>query len=186
MAWLHFLRQRGLRNTSTFLEFGCGLLDLAGALLPFLQRRDAYACIEPNRFLPLTALAQQTSAAHALLETVLERRASFSFRSDFLLDENVDGDSQDDTRGVGEFSPLSETRRFDFIFAHSVMSHFGTTQLDPFFAAVKRQLAFPDGLGVFSLCLCSICSSTTPAPDEATLLALEDTGNCEASGEEEW
>jgi hypothetical protein len=169
-AWLHVLREHGLRPGSTLLELGCGFLDLANVVVPFLAHRG-YACVEPNRFLPLTALAERRpSEGPSLKDYVSDRQAIFSFRSDFLLDNEAG----------------KPRRTFDFVFAHSVLSHFGTKQVEPFFAALKEQLAYPNGLGLFSLCLCGVCSEALPAENEVGILDLEQRGGCAASGEIEW
>jgi hypothetical protein len=56
VAKVRFLAAQGLQKQHRFLEFGCGTLDLARELLPRLSRRGAYACVEPNQWLPLAVL----------------------------------------------------------------------------------------------------------------------------------
>lgn len=133
-AQLHILRQTSpaLKEGNTqlrVLEIGCGALDLASLLIPLLPP-DSYVCIEPNAWLNTAVLKHRET----LLVEVLQKRALFLRREDF-----------DAAAALG-----ADTRKFDIVFAHSVLSHAARPQLRVWLRGVARVLA-PNGVAVASL-----------------------------------
>ena len=173
-AKLRFIRGQGLQKNHRVLEYGCGTLDLAGLLVPWLGR-GAYSCVEPNRWLPLAALSDTGASGTEAIAQLLEQRATFAFREDFRLEN------------IGSLDDAALRGCFDFMYAHSVFSHLGTTQLDGFFAAVSWYLrkpngSSPGGTGIFSMCLCRSCGPGDRGGGEF----LDVSGRCDESGEKFW
>ena len=59
----------------------------------------------------------------------------------------------------------NKNESFDFVFAHSVLSHFGHTQLEPFFAALASHLALPGIPSFVDILFCFICSVPSSRTD---------------------
>ncbi len=108
---LKFLIEEGLERESLVLEIGCGCLSAGAPLIRWLEP-GCYVGIEPNGWLVEAALAEMAD-----LE---ERMPRFLWRSDF--------------------DASSEGRQFDFVFAHSVLSHAAYWQLQMFLAATASSL----------------------------------------------
>eukprot|EP00929_Paragymnodinium_shiwhaense_P092050 TRINITY_DN51930_c0_g1_i1.p1 TRINITY_DN51930_c0_g1~~TRINITY_DN51930_c0_g1_i1.p1 ORF type:complete len:346 (-),score=59.30 TRINITY_DN51930_c0_g1_i1:330-1367(-) len=121
----------GLKPSMRFLEIGCGALELASFLVPYLEE-DRYACVEPNAFLVHDALYARPD----LLPEVLSKRAIF------LRDSNF----------VGRRLLELKLPAFDIIYSHSVMSHAAWWQLPQY---VRRTACFlaDDGVSLASLML---------------------------------
>lgn len=107
-------------------QIGCGTLNLARFLLPFL-RPGAYACVEPN-----TWLREAAVAAHPELAVLLART-----RPRFLANAAFDA------------RPLLP-RRFDWVFSHSILSHAAHWQL-PLYLRHAAAVLRPSGVGLASL-----------------------------------
>lgn len=116
VAQFAILTMLGLRPQQHVLEYGCGALHLARPLLAFLQP-NRYCAVEPNMWLVHAAREDDTTLATLLAV----RGARF-----------VDND---------QFDASNFAERFDFVFAHSVMSHMGTLQLPMFLARARKELA---------------------------------------------
>ena len=168
ISQFHTLLRAGLRRSHQFLEFGCGTLNLARYLVPFLNVGN-YVCVEPNEWLVQSSLqrGEEVPGGEDLLFTMLRRKAEFIHRYDF------NGSSGD--------------RKYDFIFLHSVLSHASVSQLSQFMKVTKELLS-PGGLSLASLCFCFPCE------DEESRLEYEKSGRkdaafmdqCEESYDTEW
>ena len=106
------------------LEIGCGCLSAGVALIAYLDAGN-YVGIEPNTWL---LDAARTSRRTRWL--LARKRATFLARTDF------------DASGLG--------RRFDYVLAHSILSHCAHWQLEQFVANVARVLR-PSGRVVASI-----------------------------------
>ena len=168
ISQFHTLLRAGLRRSHQFLEIGCGTLNLARYLVPFLNVGN-YVCVEPNEWLVQSSLqrGEEVPGGEDLLFTMLRRKAEFIHRYDF------NGSSGD--------------RKYDFIFLHSVLSHASVSQLSQFMKVTKELLS-PGGLSLASLCFCFPCE------DEESRLEYEKSGRkdaafmdqCEESYDTEW
>lgn len=126
---VHFeiLRRFGLNRGSRLLEIGCGALDLASVVVPYLEV-DAYVCVEPN----VASVRDTLYYREGLLQQVLLKRSVFVNATDF------------DGREVAGQRP------FDFIFSHSVLSHAAWWQL-PLYIWNTNRLLSPTGISIASL-----------------------------------
>jgi hypothetical protein len=113
------------------------------------------------------------AGAPQLLEHVLSKGAAFAFRADFRLEDQ------------GSPSDAALKGQFDIIYAHSVASHLGTSQLHAFFAAVAHYLEPLHGRALFSLCLCRACGPGDGGGGSFAV-PLGPTGTCDESGEAFW
>jgi len=124
-AQLELLKLNGLHASAHVLEIGCGCLR-AGHLIMQSLNQDRYVGIEPNTWLidaakqDLTGVAELIEVKHPL----------------FLESE--------------EFDASRAGRVFDFVVAHSVLSHAAHWQYPLFLRAVKRVLA-PNGIVLASI-----------------------------------
>ena len=96
------------------LEVGCGALSAGVPVMRHL-RRAHYVGIEPNRWLVDAALSEWRVRL-----LVARKRPTFLERSDF------------DASGLG--------RTFDYVLAHSILSHCAHAQLEEFIRNVSRVL----------------------------------------------
>lgn len=112
---LELLRREGCRPGSRVLEIGCGCLNLGIPLLRY-QRPGRYVGVDPNEWLRESALADGS-----VRRLVRRKRPVFLTRDDF------------DASELG--------RSFDFVFAHSVLSHAAHWQLDQFVRNTAAVLA---------------------------------------------
>lgn len=114
-AQLALLTIEGMTPESRVLEFGCGTLHLARLLLPFLDTGHYYG-VDPNKWLRDIAAADDPD----LMNLIESRGAHFSEDADF------------DARSFHV--------RFDYVFAHSVLSHAAHWQLPQFLHGALRVL----------------------------------------------
>jgi SAM-dependent methyltransferase len=118
---LAVLWSEGLRTHHDLLEIGCGALHLAIPAANWLKYGN-YVGIDPNAWL--------RDEEEAATDLMAKRGARFLSNSDF------DASSLD--------------RKFNFVFAHSVLSHASDKQLAQFFSATIPVLK-PGGKILFSL-----------------------------------
>jgi len=111
---LELLKLEGCSRESHVLDVGCGCLSAGVPLMRYL-RRGRYVGIEPNRWLLDAALADPS-----VRMLVARKRPIFVERSDF------------DAAGIG--------RTYDFVLAHSILSHCAHHQLEEFVRNVSRVL----------------------------------------------
>lgn len=109
---LGFLQQLGCVPDSVVLEVGCGCLSAGKPLMEFLEPGH-YVGIEPNRWL-LDAICQEKQIAELLRLK----------KPKFLYNESFD---------ASEANLL-----FDYVFAHSILSHAAHWQLEQFLANVRK------------------------------------------------
>lgn len=123
-GWLQLaiLWAEGLQPTDSVLEIGCGALHLAVPLGEFLDVGN-YVGIDPNAWVRQTRVTD-------LNYLISARGAHFETRDDF------------DARDLG--------RTYDYVFAHSVLSHATDEQLRLFLARSAEVLAF-EGKIIFSV-----------------------------------
>lgn len=121
---LRILKNEGLLPHLSVLEIGCGCLS-AGVPLMQALNIGCYAGIEPNTWLVEAALADARV-----------RQIASEANAVFLSNTHFDA------------SELR--RRFDFILSHSVLSHCGRSQLEPFLEHAEAVLS-PTGKIVASL-----------------------------------
>ena len=125
-AQFALLVRAGMRPESRLLEYGCGALHLARLAAWYLDP-DHYCAVEPNGWL----IGAAFDADPEMERMTLDRLASF--------------------RGYDNFNARDfDVREFDYIFAHSVLSHAAAWQLPQFFSEARAVLA-PGGLIVASL-----------------------------------
>jgi SAM-dependent methyltransferase len=124
-AQLALLTIEGLTPEARVLEYGCGALHLARVLVPFLDGGH-YCAVEPNIWLIESAL----DVDDELASFIALRGARFE------ADTN--------------FSATSFHCTFDYVFAHSVLSHAAHWQLGQFMRAAAAVLR-PSGKIVASL-----------------------------------
>mmetsp|Transcript_27078 Transcript_27078/g.84236 ORF Transcript_27078/g.84236 Transcript_27078/m.84236 type:complete len:286 (-) Transcript_27078:189-1046(-) len=111
------------------LEIGCGGLNLAREIIPMLPA-DGYVCVEPNSWLNVAGLAGDPD----FLYHVLAKRPIFLQNSAF-----------DASAAMGR-----QGRKFDIVFAHSILSHTPLSQLRAWLERVSEVLA-PAGVAIASL-----------------------------------
>ncbi|MDE3085972.1 MAG: class I SAM-dependent methyltransferase, partial [Acidobacteriota bacterium] len=121
---MRILRLEALVRESRVLEIGCGALHLALPLIDFLDR-GKYVGIDPNEW-----LRQQPLERRPTRRLVREKGAVF-----------LSGD---------DFDSTELARQFDFVFAHSVLSHAAHWQLGQFLTNTVKVLS-PDGRIVASI-----------------------------------
>lgn len=109
---LQLLKWSGLRPNHNLLEIGCGCLNGSRPIINYLDP-GKYVGIDPNVSLIETGIQQQAIDQ--------EKNARFLIRDDF------------DGRLAG--------RKFDYIFAHSVLSHAAHWQLSRFLCACRMIIA---------------------------------------------
>jgi cyclopropane fatty-acyl-phospholipid synthase-like methyltransferase len=115
---LELLKLEGCVRESQVLEIGCGCLSAGVPVMRHL-RRGHYVGIEPNRWLLDAALSRWNVRLLAR-----QKRPTFLERSDF---------------DAGELG-----RSFDYVLAHSILSHCAHRQLEEFIRNVSRVLR-PEG-----------------------------------------
>ncbi|HXQ52390.1 MAG TPA: class I SAM-dependent methyltransferase [Stellaceae bacterium] len=118
------LKRQGCTPRSTVLEIGCGCLHVGIPLLGFLDAGN-FVGVDPNDWLRERAMKDAS-----VRQLVNDKRATFLSVDDF------------DASGLG--------RKFDFVFAHSVLSHAAHWQLDLFLKNAAKVLA-PGGRVLASL-----------------------------------
>lgn len=118
------LKREGCQPSSMVLEIGCGCLNLAGHLVRYLHDGH-YVGVDPN-----PSLREESLKMPWLLELTTEKR------SRFLSNDRFDG---------SDAGPL-----FDYVFAHSVLSHCAYWQL-PLFLKNTRSNLKPEGAIIASL-----------------------------------
>lgn len=114
-AQFDILVREGLRPTSYVLEIGCGALHAGVPLMRYLEP-DRYVGIDPNAWL-----------RDAQLRTWTIRRLASEKRPRFLTRDDFDASQL----GV----------QFDYVLAHSILSHAAHWQLEPFFRKAAGVLA---------------------------------------------
>lgn len=116
-GWLQasLLWAEGCEPNSRVLEIGCGALHLAGPLVLALKPGN-YLGVDPNEWLRTAARRTNPALDHLLTA----RSARFQSANDFHVKS-------------GE--------HFDYVFAHSVLSHVTRTQLSAFMYEVGHVLA---------------------------------------------
>ena len=142
VAQFHNLLRQGLRKHHRFLEIGCGTLNLARHLVPFLDA-GKYVCVEPNEWLIKSTLLQNNSGKAAPGNTLIE-----------MLKKGVQVIDRFDFNASAAISSAQD--KFDFVYSHSVVSHVGRSQLKQYFKVVQESLAV-GGVSIASLCLCFPC-----------------------------
>ena len=108
----------GLAMTDHLLDVGCGSLRAGRFLIPYLDRRRYYG-VEPNRWLLKAAIGKEISKA-----IVAQRNPQFYHFDDLGLSS------------IG--------RSFDYILAHSILTHASLAQTEKIFLESSKCLA-PDG-----------------------------------------
>lgn len=144
---LALLKREGCSPSSRVLEVGCGCLNAGIALIGYLKA-DHYVGIDPHEWLRQAALGTRR-----IRRLVACKRPVFLTRDDF------------DASALG----LS----FDFVLAHSVLSHCAHWQLNQFVANVSRVLA-PKGRILASIRLAEGNPYGSPGtPDKKDSMDLE-------------
>jgi cyclopropane fatty-acyl-phospholipid synthase-like methyltransferase len=115
---LELLKLEGCMPESHVLEIGCGCLSAGVPVMRYLGRRR-YVGVEPNRWLLDAAMTDWR-----VRWVVATKRPTFLERTDF------------DAGGLG--------RTFDYVLAHSILSHCAHWQLEEFIRNVARVLS-PQG-----------------------------------------
>lgn len=115
----------GLREQHTLLDVGCGSLRSGRLLIPYLAP-DRYFGVEPNTWLVADALKFEVGA-----DVIRLKRPTFSDTSEMDFD----------VFGVA----------FDYVHAHSILTHFDLAGLKLFFQSTAQTLK-SDGLAVFTYC----------------------------------
>ena len=133
------LELNGLRRDQDVLEIGCGALMASIPIMNFLDD-EKFVGIEPNEWLVRDGLAPAGNRAIADA-----KHPTFLYNQSF------------DARELG--------REFDFVIAHSVMSHAGYSQLEEFLVNTHRCLK-PNGTVLFSLGLTEANAYGRPEHDE--------------------
>lgn len=100
-----FLIKHGLRENHTLLDVGCGSLRVGRLLIVYLGK-EKYFGIDPNKWLIEDAIKYETGQ-----DLIDIKRPKFCFCEDF------------------DFSTFGQSS-FDFIFAHSVLTHASLQQVD--------------------------------------------------------
>jgi cyclopropane fatty-acyl-phospholipid synthase-like methyltransferase len=118
-AQLDLLKMNGCKPDSHVLEVGCGCLVAGRPIIEYLNP-DCYVGIEPNRWL-IEAVTKGLKGTKELIE---KKRPIFLDNYDF------------DASATG--------RKFDFVIAHSVLSHAAHWQYPLFLKSLKTCLA-PNG-----------------------------------------
>jgi SAM-dependent methyltransferase len=116
------LQMEGMISSSRVVEYGCGMLDLARHLVPYLLPGH-YVGVEPNAWVPETVLEEDPEFAAAFRD----RDGTLIHRHDFVAP-----------------GPC------DFVFAHSVLSHAADHQLTEFLEQ-SAQMLEPGGKIIASI-----------------------------------
>jgi len=124
LAQLEILKQLGCKPHHRVLEIGCGAFVAGYPIMQYLEP-DRYVGIDPNRWLADSSLDIPEVGLLAV-----KKGTHFYAHGNFHA--GVDED------------------RFDFILAHSILSHASSAQFDDFLAAAKEQLT-PGGTLAASL-----------------------------------
>jgi cyclopropane fatty-acyl-phospholipid synthase-like methyltransferase len=109
-AQLKILKELGLTPEDKLIEFGCGALNGSRPIFEYLQR-DNYVGVDPNRWL---RNLRKIKSFPTLV-------SSLHHKPKFLTNSTFSG------------PPYSE-HSFDYVFAHSVLSHSCVEQVRQFFA----------------------------------------------------
>lgn len=112
---LELLKREGCRPSSTVLEIGCGYLHVGVPLMQYLEKSH-YVGVDPNEWLRRKAMKK-----YNVRKLVEEKHARFLSSDDF------------DASSLGN--------EFDFVFAHSVLSHCAHWQLGQFLRNTSKVLA---------------------------------------------
>jgi hypothetical protein len=123
------------------LEYGCGTLDFAKHVLPHVS---SYACVEPNEWLPHSALHRARANTN---NDDLER---------VLLDAFAPEGSAS-MRHALDFNATDFGTQFNVVHSHSVLSHAGLRQIQQFFDSAASVMSPSNGVLVSSLCVCHPC-----------------------------
>ena len=115
-AQLDLLKMNGCKPESHVLEVGCGCLVAGKPIIEYLNR-DRYVGIEPNTWL-IEAAAEGLAGCKHLIQAKQP-----IFVSNF------------------DFDASSTERKFDFVIAHSILSHAAHWQYPLFLQSVKKSLA---------------------------------------------
>ncbi len=138
LAQLKALQLIGLKPEHRVLEIGCGALNAGIPIISFLNKGN-YVGIEPNHWLV------EKSALVVENNTIIrDKEAKFLYNSEF--------NAYDKVTPLDTYNIYPPGRTFDFIIAHSVMSHASHRQLNDFLKNCKQVLA-PTGKLLFSLLL---------------------------------
>lgn len=121
---LELLQREGLQQNHYLLEVGCGALMSAIPMMTFLEK-EHYVGIDPNSWLRERTLL------------IPENRAAVEASQPLFLQRN-------------DFDAESAGIEFDFIFAHSIMSHAAHWQL-PLFLENTAKVLKEGGKVIFSL-----------------------------------
>jgi SAM-dependent methyltransferase len=137
------LKREGITPRSKLLEIGCGNLHGAVPVIEFLERGH-YVGVDPNKWLRQAAMSDRK-----VRQLVKEKRARFL--------------------GVDDFDASKLGIKFDFAFAHSVLSHCAGWQLGLFLRNIAKVLA-PNGCILASIRLAegnAYGSAGTPDKDDS-------------------
>lgn len=107
-----FLQQIGMNARSRVLEIGCGGLNTAHHLVPYLKK-SKYVGVDPNVWLRLPYLRTVRWRIYTLL-----KKPVFS--------------------EVDNFDVSYMNRKFDFVISHSILSHAAHHQLDQFLTNLRK------------------------------------------------
>ena len=113
LAQLAVLRALGCQPHHRVLEIGCGALVAGFPIMQYLERCH-YMGIDPNEW-----LTAESAGIPAVAAVIAVKQPQFHKRADFHT-------------GTGQ--------KFDFILAHSVLSHTSSVQFDAFLARAAEQL----------------------------------------------
>jgi SAM-dependent methyltransferase len=122
---LDLLKMNGCTSESRVLEIGCGCLVAGRPIMEFLLP-DRYVGIEPNSWL-LEAVKQGLPDT---IDLMAEKRPIFLSNDDFDASQAL--------------------KQFDFVIAHSILSHAAHWQFPQFLKGIKKVLA-PSGVVIASL-----------------------------------
>ncbi len=122
---LDLLKMNGCTPESHVLEIGCGCLVAGRPIMQFLLP-DRYVGIEPNVWL-----------LEAVKEGLPDTNELIAHKRPLFLSND-------------EFDASEANRQFDFVIAHSILSHAAHWQCPRFLKAIKRVLA-PSGVVIASL-----------------------------------
>lgn len=126
LAQMSILLRYGLKQEHAFGEIGCGALHLAKPLVPWLDKGN-YCGMDPATWLRAVACDHDGF----LDETLKMQGATFSDASDFCLRDAFG-------------------RKFDVVFAHSVLTHTSHGQLLDCMIEIEEALA-EDGVAIVTL-----------------------------------
>ena len=104
LVQLDLLKKTGCNSSSNVLEIGCGALHLSIPLIKYLEK-NKYVVVDPNSWLREKNVNNN--------QNLIEQKQAI-----FL--------------NVEDFDVSTLTRKFDFIFSHSILSHVAHWQLEQF------------------------------------------------------